>query len=304
MSNSTTITANMPPRAARRVWVALLLGLFVPALAMVFIISIAPEIVFDTDAAKIVAKTSLQLAWSEHKNWYLWIMGGVIVFPFLLSFDKRVHFYRKWQFVLPAVLANAAFFIPWDVYYTHINVWGFNDRYFDGTLLGLPYGEWLFFIVVPYACVFVHECLTVYIRPDLLQTLDKVLSYALIAIFFAVGIIFYQKIYTAWAFLLSGGLLLAHYIAVPNTYRTRFYLSFVVCLLPFLITNGILTGAVNQEPIVIYNDAHNLSSVLGFRMITIPVDDLAYGFLLLFVPIVIFEELRQAANRNTNIETL
>jgi lycopene cyclase domain-containing protein len=304
MSNSMHLRADTPPRAARSVWVALFLGLFLPALAMVFIIAATPDMVFDTQAAKIVAKTSWQLAWSEHKYWYLCVNLGVILFPFLLSFDKRVHFYRKWQFVLPAVLANAAFFIPWDAYYTHIGVWGFNDRYFEGTLLGLPYGEWLFFITVPYACVFAHECLTEYIRPDLLQSLDKLLTFALIALFFVVGIIFYQKIYTAWAFLLSGGLLLAHYIAVPNTYRTRFYLSYVVCLLPFLITNGILTGAVNEEPIVIYNDVHNLSSVLGFRMITIPVDDLAYGFLLLFVPIVIFEELRQAANRNTNIKTL
>lgn len=284
------MTATTIPKPLRWLWLGL--GIAIPALILAFVIWQSPAIQFDTTAAKIVDKTSLQFAWSEHQYWYIWINIGVICFPFLLSFDKRVHFYKKWRYALPSVFANAAFFIPWDALYTALGVWGFNDRYYDGLLWGLPYGEWLFFITVPYACLFVHECFRVYITRDVLAPLDALISFGLIGLFLLVGFWQLDKIYTAWAFLLSGGLLLAHYLVVPNSYRTRFYLAFLVCLVPFLLTNGILTGAVNQEPIVIYNDAHNLTSVLGARLITIPYDDFAYGFLLIFVPVLIFEELR------------
>jgi len=269
-----------------------LIGLLIPSLFLCYQISLH-DIYFDTEFAKIVDKLSWQWAWSENDNWYLWVNFGVIIFPFLLSFDKKVAFYRRWKYLFPAICFNAAFFIAWDVYYTHLGVWGFNERYFQNTYLGLPAGEWLFFINVPYACVFVHQCLRDYFPKDMFYNWDAVISWGLIIIFFGVGVYCYDKIYTAWAFLLSGGALLAHYLFVKNTFRTHFYRAYLVCLIPFLITNGILTGSVNQEPIVIYNDTHNLTSLLNARIITIPFDDLAYGFLLLFVPIFIYEELQQ-----------
>ncbi len=273
----------------------LILALILPsAFLLINIYTQYESIVFDPIIAKKVAKTSLQLTFGEHKNWYIWINIGVIIFPFLLSFDRRVHFYRKWHIALPAVLLNAAFFVVWDILYTRVGVWGFNERYYEGLLWGLPYGEWLFFFTVPYACLFVHECFNAYMRRDWLHSLDKVLTIGLIILFIGVGLWQWQRLYTSWAFLLSGGLLLGHYFAIENTYRTRFYLSFVVCLIPFILTNGILTGAVNLEPVVIYNDAHNLTSLIGSRFITIPYDDFAYGFLLIFVPVLLFEELRKA----------
>ncbi len=268
-------------------------GLLIPSLFLLFVIA-NTDISFDTNQAKQVAKLSWQWAFGEHQQWYNWVMFGVIVFPFLLSFDKRVAFYKQWRWVLPAVLANAAFFIPWDIFFTKLGVWGFNNRYFEDTYAGLPLGEWLFFIFVPYACLFVYECLLVYFPNDILYKYDKPITWIIIALLAIIAVFCWQQIYTAWAFGLAAGLLLAHYWAVPNTYRTRFYSSFVVCLLPFLITNGILTGAVNQEPVVIYNDAHNLANALhGARLVTIPFDDFAYGFLLLFIPTIIFEECRR-----------
>ena len=273
-------------------WLWLGVGVFLPSLFICWQIS-QTSFNFDTEAAKIVNKTAWQWAFGEHKQWYVWVNIGVLIFPFLLSFDKRVAFYKSWKYALPAVLANAIFFTPWDVWYTRLGVWGFNNRYFEGTYFGLPLGEYLFFLTVPYACLFVHACLCEYIKTDLLAAWDKLITWSLLLVLFGVGGYYYDKIYTAWAFLLPAGLLLVHYLCVPNTYRTRFYLSYLVCLFPFLLTNGILTGAFNQEPVVIYNDVHNLSSVLGTRCITIPYDDFAYGFLLLFIPILIFEEAKR-----------
>jgi lycopene cyclase domain-containing protein len=53
--------------------------------------------------------------------------------------------------------------------------------------------------------------------------------------------------------------------------------SFLVCLLPFLIVNGLLTGAATTLPVVWYNPAE----FSGWRIITIPVEDLFYNFDLL-----------------------
>jgi len=51
----------------------------------------------------------------------------------------------------------------------------------------------------------------------------------------------------------------------------------LVCLLPFLIVNGLLTGSATTLPVVWYNPAE----FSGWRIITIPVEDLFYNFDLL-----------------------
>jgi hypothetical protein len=70
---------------------------------------------------------------------------------------------------------------------------------------------------------------------------------------------------------------------------------------PFIIVNGILTGAFNDEPVVLYNNAHNLMSSVGARFITIPYDDFIYGFLLIMMNITIYEGLRQYYNKHRKI---
>jgi len=55
---------------------------------------------------------------------YLIINGLSVLFPFLLSFDRRVHFYKKWKYLFPAIFLTALVFIPWDVYFTILDVWG------------------------------------------------------------------------------------------------------------------------------------------------------------------------------------
>ena len=53
--------------------------------------------------------------------------------------------------------------------------------------------------------------------------------------------------------------------------------------------NGILTGTGLEEQVVWYNDLENIS----IRMLTIPVEDLVYGFLLFGLNVTLFEEFRK-----------
>jgi lycopene cyclase domain-containing protein len=89
----------------------------------------------------------------------------VLALPLALSFDRKVAFWRHWPRVALAILAVMAVYIPWDVWKTTQGVWGFNPQYAgEGRWWHLPRGEWLFFICVPYACLFILACVRAYFR--------------------------------------------------------------------------------------------------------------------------------------------
>jgi lycopene cyclase domain-containing protein len=91
---------------------------------------------------------------------YLMVDLAVLALPFLLSFDKKVSFYKEWKYFFPINLAVGAFFIAWDVWFTNAGVWAFNEDYLLGpTLFGLPIEECLFFFCIPYASVFTYFAL-------------------------------------------------------------------------------------------------------------------------------------------------
>ena len=76
----------------------------------------------------------------------------------LSRLNKKIAFYKNWPFLLPSILLVALFFICWDEWFTKMGIWGFNPKYIQGIYGGhLPLEEILFFIVIPYNCLFVHE---------------------------------------------------------------------------------------------------------------------------------------------------
>ena len=94
--------------------------------------------------------------------------------PLALSFDKRVAFFKKWKALFPAIFLMMLVFIPWDILKTAKGVWGFNPDYIIGIyFFNLPLEECLFFICIPYACVFIYECLNNYIKRDVLQSVHR-----------------------------------------------------------------------------------------------------------------------------------
>ena len=65
----------------------------------------------------------------------------------VLSFDKKVAFYKNMRFFIPSVFAVAIPFLIWDEFFTINDVWGFNPTYLQGLYLGsLPLEEVLFFL--------------------------------------------------------------------------------------------------------------------------------------------------------------
>lgn len=208
--------------------------------------------------------------------------------PFALSFDKKVSFYRKFKIVFYASLFVAVPFLIWDYYFTNWGIWGFNSHYLLGyKLLNLPIEEVSFFFIIPFCCLFIHEVLEVYFKPN--PSPQFILSCVVICILISVILInlFHERTYTFWANILFIFLILLGYFKFRESLG-RFIFTYIVCIIPFLIVNGILTGFITTEPIVWYNNAENISMRIG----SIPIEDLFYNFDLLFANVIIYDRLK------------
>jgi len=209
-----------------------------------------------------------------------------IAIPLIASFDKRLNFHREWRYLFPAVFITLAFFILWDILYTHLGIWGFNPRYLTGvSIVNLPLEEWLFFITIPYACVFTYYSLNYLVKKDLLGRYVKQISIVLILLFLVVALLHINRAYTSVTFLLTAVFLSLHVWVFKTPYLARFYFSYAIILLLFLLVNGILTGSFIEEEVVFYDNTMNL----GIRVFTIPIEDSVYGFLLILMNVTLYE---------------
>ncbi len=221
---------------------------------------------------------------------YFWLLLGSIAVPLLLSFDKRLHFYTQWKYVLPSIAIVAVLYISVDIHFTQQGFWGFNDRYISGVqLFHLPVEEILFFIVVPYASIFLHEAILEYFPQVKVGEKVNILLIGFLLVMSLLVLVFnLQKSYTAY---ISGKLLLILILALVLKSESirSFFLTFLVILLPFLVVNGVLTGSFITDEVVWYNHAENL----GIRIFTIPIEDFAYAFTMIFLNLLLIEKLKQ-----------
>lgn len=215
---------------------------------------------------------------------YLLINLFTIAFPLARSFEGRVRFVRRWPALLAGIGVAGAVFVVWDIWFTRLGVWRFNAEYITGLHISiLPVEEWLFFLTVPFACMFIHDCLVYFFPRPRLGAWVPGLGIGLAVVLAAVGVLYWGRLYTSVTFLAAAAWLGVFMAALPRAAQYRFWLAFGVCLVPFFTVNGLLTGL----PVLIYNDAENL----GIRLGTIPVEDAAYGMLLLQITYVIYVRL-------------
>jgi lycopene cyclase domain-containing protein len=223
-------------------------------------------------------------------NWlYFFINLGAVSIPLIAGFDKRLSFQNQWKHLFPAILLTMAVFIPWDMLKTHLEVWGFNPRYLLGYYIGnLPVEEWMFFIAIPYACLFTYHSLNYLVKKDYIGKSAGFLTVGLAFFLIIIGVLNIEKLYTSVTFISTGAFLLFHQFMIRTRYMGKFYLMYFVTLIPFFIVNGLLTGSFIPEEVVHYDNTQNL----GIRLGTIPVEDMVYGLLMLLMNVTWFEFLK------------
>lgn len=228
------------------------------------------------------------------ENWlYFYINLGAVSIPFFAGFDKRLRFQEQWRYLFPSMFLTMLVFIPWDMLKTSLAVWGFNPRYLLGCYIGnLPAEEWMFFLVIPYACLFTYHALNYLVKNDYLGRYSNSITVLLAIILIVIGIFNTNRLYTSVTFLSTGSFLLFHHFILRSGYLGRFYLMYLVTLIPFFLVNGLLTGSFIPEEVVFYNDTQNL----GIRLGTIPVEDLVYGLFMLLMNVTWYEYLKKKLN--------
>jgi lycopene cyclase domain-containing protein len=217
---------------------------------------------------------------------YLWLNLGSLSVPFLYSFHPKLKLYKKWKYMFPSIIIMMLFFIPWDIVFTANEFWGFNPNYLTGIyIVNLPIEEWMFFICIPYACIFTHYALLHYF-PDwkLSEKTTTIISYALIAMMLLLIVLFYDRWYPLINYSYAV-ILIFLVLKYRKDLLQQYFLTFLVMLIPFFIVNGILTGSFIEEQVVWYDNTQNL----GVRMFTIPVEDSMYAFTMILTPLVLTE---------------
>lgn len=220
---------------------------------------------------------------------YLILNLVILIGPIIFSFDREVRYYHYWSKVFISIGIVMIPFLIWDSYVTGIH-WQFNEIFtLPMRLFGLPLGEILFFITVPFACLFIWQIIV--IRKKILFVNNEKYLYFIVIILCFAFIIFMlmSKIYTS---IVCGSIALTIFFdRILKTYvlsQTRTYLYLAIITGLILIFNGYLTA----RPVVLYNSAF----LTNFRIWTIPIEDFGYGYTLILLCTIIFEKIKQYSN--------
>lgn len=223
---------------------------------------------------------------------YLWINVAIILGPLCLTPFHRLAYSRNFRALGTAIIVVGGLYIGWDMAATARGEWSFNPRYVSGIkVINLPLEEILFFLTVPYSCLFIYEAILATSRKVVLRVPLGVVV-AVIATLAAGSIFYFNQGYTSKALgSCAVFLLLALRLDHPLLQSREYWIWIAICLVPFLIVNTILTAL----PVVQYNP----TAIWGPRFITIPLEDFFYNYSLLSFYLLVY---RRAKKKGTSTE--
>ncbi len=221
----------------------------------------------------------------EYLLFNLFILAGPVVF----SFDEKVRFVSYWRQALISIILVAIPFILWDSLVVHKH-WWFNPQHtLSFRVLGLPLGEILFFISVPFACLFVWQILVTFHEKEMIRFKGIIYAIAFLLAVAAVYFLIHHKIYTG---LVCGVLV---FTVIIDTFFRQYILFqrrsgwFLLLVTGFIfVFNGYLTA----RPLVLYGERF----MSGLRIWTIPIEDFGYGYSLVLLSVILYEYIKERQN--------
>lgn len=216
---------------------------------------------------------------------YLKVLLFSFIIPFIASFNSKIKFNHYFIPLFTTLFVSTIPFVLWDIYFTDLAIWGFNAEHYVGFLVkNLPIEEVLFFLIIPFCCLFTYFILKKFEKFNLRY--NKLVLRLLSATLFIIALIFYERAYTFTVCLLSS-LIILNISFSKSKWNGYFFSTYIIIsLIPFIIVNGILTGCLDPNtPIVWYNN----NEIIGVKFLTIPIEDFLYNFVLLYSNCILFE---------------
>ena len=222
---------------------------------------------------------------------YLVIDGLILLFPLLFSIKWKFKYYTFYKPLAASIIIVGGAYILWDIIVTYRGDWAFNPEFLSGIYLptkevGLPVEEILFFVVVPYACIFIYENLEYFI-PKKEIWFNKWLYTLIAVVFFIVGVVFYYQDYTILAMLSCATFFLIAGFFYTQLLRSRnYWLYIILSFIPFIVFNYLLTSLI----VVTYNPAAiwGGDGLWNGRFFTIPFEDFFYNFSMLSFYLMVY----------------
>jgi len=206
---------------------------------------------------------------------YLLINFFTIIICFIFSFHPKIKFNRHFIAFIKSAFLVGFVFILWDIWFTKNGVWWFNYRYLIGIKISeLPIEEIMFFICIPFSCVFTYYCLDKFFKLDWKPKSEKIFVVISSILFLGIALYYHDRIYTFITFLSTAISLIILYFVLKINWIGKASFIYLILMPGFLAVNGILTGTGLDSPIVNYNP----ENFIGFRILTIPVEDIFYGY--------------------------
>lgn len=205
---------------------------------------------------------------------YLLINVFIIVVPLVLTFDKRTNYYRQVPAVAFSIGVVSTCYLVWDIVVTARGEWSFNSDYLTGVLLlNIPLEEVLFFITVPYSCLFIYEVVLYATKNSSFELPTSAVIVAII-LTMAASVAVRDQGYTSKALASCSFFLIVAYLLDRSLLnRRQYWLWLAICYVPFLLVNFVLTAL----PVVEYNP----TAIFGLRVLTIPLEDFFYNYAML-----------------------
>lgn len=227
---------------------------------------------------------------------YLYLTLDLVMVTLLLIIGKgaRINFYNKRKGLLSGIAVMMLLFIPLDIFFCQQAYWGFEKNFtIRYEILGLPIEELLFVAILPYSFMYVYEFVLHRSKKNHLRKPASILSLAVGGVLLALGVMNFEKAYTALAFLLCSSVLIYHGLK-KTAWIGRFLMSYLLTLFPFFFVESLRSGSLIPMPIVWYNNAENMAVRIG----TVPVENFVYLLLMLLIVTQFYERaLRQAHER-------
>ena len=218
---------------------------------------------------------------------YLTLDILILIFPLILTFNWKFKYYKFFKPLSISIIIVGISYILWDILVTARGDWWFNKEFLIGIeILGLPIEEILFFVVVPFACIFIYENLEYFLK-DKKIFFNRWLYLLLAGFFIVIGLIFYKQDYTILALFSCAFFFIITSSFYPDLLSSRnYWLYIILSFIPFIIFNYLLTSLiiVNYNPDAIWGG----NGIWNGRFFTIPFEDFFYNFSMLSFYLLIY----------------